>query len=99
MATRSSVLAWRIPLTEEPGGYSSWGSKELDMTKHTCNECSALVLSSESTPPRPLCHTHTPRPSPASLLCLQEEEDRYSCRQAVEPVDEGADGPLLLILR
>ena len=78
-------------------GYSPWGSKELDMTEHTCNESSALVLSSESTPPRPLCHTHTPAPSPASLLCLQEEEDRYSCRRAVEPVDEGADGTLLIL--
>ena len=33
MATHSSILAWRIPWTEEPGIYSSWGHKELDMTK------------------------------------------------------------------
>ena len=33
MATHSSVLAWRIPWTEEPGGYSPWGCKELDTTK------------------------------------------------------------------
>ena len=32
MATHSSILAWRIPWTEEPGGYSSWGHKELDTT-------------------------------------------------------------------
>ena len=25
MATCSSVLAWRIPWTEEPGGHSPWG--------------------------------------------------------------------------
>ena len=26
MATRSSIVAWRIPWTEEPGGlYSPWG--------------------------------------------------------------------------
>ena len=25
MATRSSILAWRIPLTEEPGGLQSMG--------------------------------------------------------------------------
>ena len=25
MATHSSILAWRIPLTEEPVGYSPWG--------------------------------------------------------------------------
>ena len=30
MATHSSILAWRIPWTEEPGGYSPWGGKELD---------------------------------------------------------------------
>ena len=27
MATHSSTLAWRIPWTEEPGGYSPWGHK------------------------------------------------------------------------
>ena len=32
MATHSSILAWRIPWTEEPGGLQSMGSQELDMT-------------------------------------------------------------------
>ena len=32
MATHSSILAWRIPWTEEPGGYSPWGRKVLDTT-------------------------------------------------------------------
>ena len=32
MATHSSILAWRIPWTEEPGGLQSMGSKESDMT-------------------------------------------------------------------
>ena len=27
MATRSSILAWRIPWTEEPGGLQSMGSQ------------------------------------------------------------------------
>jgi len=30
MATHSSILAWRIPWTEEPGGLQSMGHKELD---------------------------------------------------------------------
>ena len=30
MATHSSILAWEIPWTEWPSGYSSWGRKELD---------------------------------------------------------------------
>ena len=33
IATHSSILAWRIPLTEEPGGYGPSGHKELDMTE------------------------------------------------------------------
>ena len=33
MATHSSILAWRIPWTEEPGGLWSRGYKELDMTE------------------------------------------------------------------
>ena len=31
IATHSSILAWRIPWTEDPGSYSPWGHKELDM--------------------------------------------------------------------
>ena len=31
MTTHSSTLAWKIPWTEEPVGYSPWGRKELDM--------------------------------------------------------------------
>ena len=34
MAAHPSMLACRIPWTEEPGGYSPWGCKELDMTEH-----------------------------------------------------------------
>ena len=33
MATHPSILAWRIPWTEELVGYSPWGHKELDMTE------------------------------------------------------------------
>ena len=32
MATHSSILAWKIPWTEEPGGLESWGHKESDTT-------------------------------------------------------------------
>ena len=35
MATHSSILAWRIPWTEEPGGLQSMGRKESDMTEAT----------------------------------------------------------------
>ena len=32
MATYSSILTWRIPWTEEPGGLQSMGSQGLDVT-------------------------------------------------------------------
>ena len=35
MATHSSILAWRISWTEEPGGLQSIGSQESDMTEAT----------------------------------------------------------------
>ena len=38
MATHSSILAWRIPWTEEPGSYSPQGHKESDMTEMTEDE-------------------------------------------------------------
>ena len=31
MATHSSVLVWKIPWREEPGGLQSMGLEELDM--------------------------------------------------------------------
>ena len=39
MATHSSILAWRISWTEEPGGLQSTGGRESDtteVTKHAC---------------------------------------------------------------
>ena len=32
MATHSSILVWKIPWTEEPGGLQSMGSQESDTT-------------------------------------------------------------------
>ena len=42
MATHSSILAWRIPGTEDLAGYSPQGHKKLDRTEatqhaHTCD--------------------------------------------------------------
>ena len=45
MATHSSILAWRIPWAEEPGGLQSMGSQESDMTERL-NHHHHLSLSS-----------------------------------------------------
>ena len=36
MVTHSSILAWRIPWTKEPGRLQSIGGKELDTTTYLC---------------------------------------------------------------
>ena len=35
MATHSSILAWKIPWTQEPRGLQSMGLQELDTTEVT----------------------------------------------------------------
>ena len=49
IATHSSILAWGIPWTEEPGRLQSMGLQELDMTECVCMHSCA----------RTHTHTHT----------------------------------------
>ena len=44
MATHSSVLAWRIPWTEESGGLPWWGRKESDTTERLTHIHCPLAL-------------------------------------------------------
>ena len=62
MATHSSILAWEIPRTEEPGCYSPWGCKELDTTEPPNNvslTSSSLALLSSYQPSLHSMHTPT----------------------------------------
>ena len=45
MATHSSVLAWRIPWTEGPGGLQSMGRKESDMPEQPSTAQHTVLLS------------------------------------------------------
>ena len=66
MATHSSIVAWNIPWTEEPGGSSSWACKESDTTEH------------RGTHTHTHTHTHiTPRLSERqnTLLCLKHLQE------------------------
>ena len=42
MAIHSTILAWRIPWTKEPGGLQ-WGCKELDMTERLTHTHTILM--------------------------------------------------------
>ena len=48
IVTQSSIVAWEIPWTEEPGGlYSPWGRKESDTTEWLSNHSNKTVLNWE----------------------------------------------------
>ena len=44
MVTHSSILAWRIPWTEEPGGLQSWGHKKSDTTEQLSTSVLGTIL-------------------------------------------------------
>ena len=55
-ATHSSILAWRIPWTEEPGGLQSMGHQELDTTEQLTHTEDILDLRGGKRAPAPwLC--------------------------------------------
>ena len=44
MTTHSSILAWRIPWTEEPGRlYSPWGHKKSDASEQSSNHNQLVI--------------------------------------------------------
>ena len=45
MATHSSILAWRIPWTEEPGGLHSMDRNESDATERVCARAHIYTIS------------------------------------------------------
>ena len=52
MATHSSVLAWEIPGTEEPGGLPSMGSHRV---RHECSDLAAAAAVAAAEIFRRLC--------------------------------------------
>ena len=54
MATHPSLLAWRIPWTEEPGGLRSMGSQRVRHHLATKQEHQTVVLWPKSTSERNL---------------------------------------------
>ena len=39
MTTHSSILAWRIPWTEEPGGLQSTGRSQIQLKRLSMDAC------------------------------------------------------------
>ena len=66
MTTHSSIVAWRIPWTDEPGGLQSMGHKALDTTEQP----STLTQSrtSRKVPSSQISLTHQPGGMPGILV-------------------------------
>ena len=66
MANQSSILAWKIPWTEEPGGLQSMGSQRVrrDWTTNTFNFTQASILAPAYIPRR---HSPTVFPNLSSV--------------------------------
>ena len=67
MATHSSILAWKIPWTEEPSRYRPWGRKESDMTEQV-HFTSYLLINSF-----PRCPSDFVKPTSTEHLLSQIE--------------------------
>ena len=70
MATRSSILAWKIPWTEEPGGLQSMGSQRVDTAErlhfHFRRAYTSCVSSPSLPPTHPSSSEHTRVPGTAT---------------------------------
>ena len=64
MATHSSILAWKIPWIEQPGGLQSIGLKELVRMEHTHTATQTHPHPHTHTPTHTHTHTHPPRQTP-----------------------------------
>ena len=81
MATYSSILAWRIPWTEELGGLQSMGHKELDTTErlhfHFHSHQDSMLLAQKQKY-GPMEQDRNPRNKPMGTLFLTKEARIYN---------------------
>ena len=78
MATQSSILAWEIPWTEEPGGLQSMGSQRVrhDLETKTRTKCGEHTLKNQKAAP-----SHDPAiPHLGVLPKASKTEQHYSQR-------------------
>ena len=76
MATHSSILAWRIPWTEEPGGLRSMGSQGVEQVAWTEQlslfHSHTISWSSQESQLSPPGYASTPLPLHPCIACFLE---------------------------
>ena len=79
MATHSSILAWKIPWTEEPGGLQSLRSQKSDLTEATeLKDGVKLSLSDYTATGNLLGETHT------ITFCSSSRKEKEACRDPLK---------------
>ena len=98
MATHSSILAWEIPWTERPGGYSPWDLKRMgydlgtnqQQSKYEWKPLSSVQFScsvvSDSLRPHELQHARPPCPSPPPGVHSDSRPSSPWCHPAWKPL-------------
>ena len=94
MATHSSILAWRIPGTEEPGGLPSMGSQSRTRLKRlsssssssTNGKESACNAGDQSSIPGLGSSSGEGNGNPLQYSCLENSMDRETCWATVHGV-------------
>ena len=97
MAAHSSILAWRIPWTEEPGGLQSRGCKESDTTERLSTQPSCREIQHILVVFSRWCANRTPF-KPRTLSPLQKETLCPSSQPspgAWQPLTEATAPPVL----
>ena len=84
MATHSSILAWRIPWTEELGGQQSVGLQNIDTTERLSTAQESKWKPLRSSLPKPLSMLHT--------YCLLGRSGRWCRKRGIAEL-----GQLLLL--
>ena len=94
MATHSSILAWRIPWTEEPGGLQSMGSQRVVVSKEKPHQVPRFGISEGK-------HTGTPSKAAAAAaakLLQWRNHARYPGLASLRANTQAPQVKLLLLL-
>ena len=105
MATRSSILAWRIPWTEEPGGLQSMGSQRVFHSPALWQKIGLKIYwawphPSEQDPVSPSVSFSYQKVSISLLSSIRgwsesESEVAQSCQTLCDPIDSSLSQALL----
>ena len=89
MATYSSILAWRIPWTEELGGLQSTGHKESDTTERLHFHFTSLRYTDDTT-----LMAESEEELKSLLIRMREESEKAGLKLSIQNTKIMISGPI-----